>query len=108
MEVGEIGARIQVTTNADKPIQFEHIIGFLNGELLFNYEGLHRFCFNCKRLSHEQSTCPELIEDQRESLQKLRHEVNAVDPNGHTYANDSLKQARSPPTGEFRDDEYAS
>lgn len=31
-----------------------------------DYEGLHRHCFTCKMLSHEEDTCPLLTEEQRE------------------------------------------
>lgn len=62
-------AKIQVSVNADAPLQFERRVGFPNGDtgmVTFIYEGLHRHCFTCKMLSHEEGTCPNLSPEQRE------------------------------------------
>ncbi|CAA7020261.1 unnamed protein product [Microthlaspi erraticum] len=55
--------KFQVSLNADKPLQFERKVGFPNGDIAtitLTYEGLQRYCFTCKLLSHEEATCPEL------------------------------------------------
>lgn len=38
------------------------------------YEELHRHCYTCKRISHEEGTCPSLTEEQREQKQLERLE----------------------------------
>lgn len=62
-------ARIQVSINADKPLQFERKVRFPNGDIVnasLSYEDLFRYCFTCKMVSHEEGTCPELTDLQRE------------------------------------------
>ncbi|KAH0942736.1 hypothetical protein HID58_002373 [Brassica napus] len=68
--------RIQISVNIDKPLQFERTVGFPNGDtgrVNFLYVGLHRYCFTCKMISHDENSCPELTEEQREHkrLQRL-------------------------------------
>ncbi|CAA7059760.1 unnamed protein product [Microthlaspi erraticum] len=70
-------ARIQVSINADAPLQFERRVGFPNGDTgmaSFTYEGLHRHCFTCKMLSHEEVSCPLLSPEEREQKKLLRAE----------------------------------
>ncbi|KAG2281719.1 hypothetical protein Bca52824_052939 [Brassica carinata] len=62
------GSRVRVFVNGDPPLKFDCKIGFANGDVVkvtIQYEDLYRHCYSCKRLSHEESTCPELNEDQR-------------------------------------------
>ncbi|KAL0802972.1 hypothetical protein Bca101_058148 [Brassica carinata] len=61
--------RVRVHINVDEPLQFERQAGYANGDVIkvsLVYEELHRFCFTCKRISHEEGTCPELSPKQRE------------------------------------------
>lgn len=67
------------------------------------YDGLHRHCFNCKHISHDENSCPLLTEQEREIRRKQRLENNI---NGETSLNSiqpamrtpekSLKRPRSP------------
>lgn len=53
----------------DEPLQFTSRAGSANGYVIrvsLNYENLHRYCFTCKMISHEERTCPELSEEQKE------------------------------------------
>ncbi|KAL0677736.1 hypothetical protein Bca4012_005717 [Brassica carinata] len=99
--------RIQVSIDANKPLQFERIIGFPNGDIgkvsLLN-DGLHRYCFTCKLISHDENTCPQLTPEEREIKRKHRAENHAINDNqrpliqgtqGHNSGN-SLKRPRSP------------
>ncbi|CAH2060333.1 unnamed protein product [Thlaspi arvense] len=75
--VDERGGRVQVSINGDKPLQFERTAKFKNGDIIkvaLRYEDLHRWCYTCKMISHEEGTCPELTEDQRERNRKARIE----------------------------------
>ncbi|CAA7045930.1 unnamed protein product [Microthlaspi erraticum] len=70
-------AKFQISLNADKPLQFERKVGFPNGNIAsvtLTYEGLQTYCFTCKLLSHEEASCPELTEEQREEKKRLRLE----------------------------------
>ncbi|KAG5394919.1 hypothetical protein IGI04_024882 [Brassica rapa subsp. trilocularis] len=61
--------RVRVKINADEPLQFERKAGYSNGDVItvsLKYEELHRYCYTCKRISHEEGTCPELSTNQRE------------------------------------------
>ncbi|CAH2061240.1 unnamed protein product [Thlaspi arvense] len=73
----ERGGRVQVFINGDKPLQFERRAKFKNGDIIkvtLRYEDLHRWCYTCKKISHEEGTCPELTEEQRERNRKARIE----------------------------------
>lgn len=53
-------------------------IGFNNGDVVsvaLKYEDLHRYCFTCRRVSHEEGTCPELNDEQRERNRVARIQV---------------------------------
>ena len=61
--------RVRVHINADEPLQFERKAGYANGDVIkvsLTYEELHRYCYTCKRISHEEGTCPELSPEHRE------------------------------------------
>lgn len=71
------GARVQVSLNGDNPLHFESKVGFDNGDIVnvtLRYEGLYRYCFTCKRISHEERSCPELSE-----LEKMRKKSMRAD-----------------------------
>ena len=62
--------RVRVHINVDEPLQFKRKAGYANGDVInvtLNYKELHRYCYTCKRISHEEGTCPELSPEQRES-----------------------------------------
>ncbi|CAL9234380.1 unnamed protein product [Arabidopsis halleri] len=49
-----------------------------NGEehlVTFKYEKLHRYCFTCKLITHEERSCPNLTEDDRIRLRAERAEL---------------------------------
>lgn len=72
------GNRLRVSINGDEPIHLERKISFENGDVVavtLKYEDLHRCCYTCMRISHEEGTCPELNEDQRKRNRIARLEV---------------------------------
>ncbi|CAN6934002.1 unnamed protein product, partial [Brassica oleracea var. botrytis] len=76
------GGRVRVFVNADEPLQFERRAGFANGDVIkvtLKYEDLHRHCFTCKRISHEEGTCPELTEMKREKNRVARIEQKELE-----------------------------
>ncbi|KAL0837362.1 hypothetical protein Bca101_089252 [Brassica carinata] len=103
-------ARIQVSIEADKPLQFERRIGFPNGDIgkvTLTYEGLHRYCFTCKLISHDENSCPQLTPEEREAKRKQRAENHALNDQSRRFLQDSqgydprnsLKRPRSPTYG---------
>ena len=71
------GGRVKVFINGDLPLKFECKVGFDNGDVVkvtIKYEDLHRHCYTCKRITHEEGTCPNLSEVQREKNRLLRIE----------------------------------
>lgn len=77
-KVDVLGIRLRVSINGDEPIHLERKIGFDNGDVVtvtLKYEDLHRYFFTCRRISHEEGTCPELKEDQHERNRIARLEV---------------------------------
>ncbi|KAJ4900153.1 Uncharacterized protein Rs2_14104 [Raphanus sativus] len=112
MAIDATSARIQVSVNIDKPLQFEGQMGFPNGDIgnvTFFYVGFHRYCFTCKRISHDENSCPELTEEQREQKRLQRLAANNSGPHlqltasahGHErqYGN---KRPRSPSLDQYR------
>ncbi|XP_048599889.1 uncharacterized protein LOC125580002 [Brassica napus] len=80
MAIDATSARIQISVNIDKPLQFEGTVGFPNGDtgkVTFLYVGLHRYCFTCKMISHDENSCPELTETQREQKRLQRLALNS-------------------------------
>lgn len=54
--------RAHAWVKADEPIQFKRIAKFKSGEVVpteLEYEKLIKVCFTCKRLTHDQTICPE-------------------------------------------------
>ncbi|RID65762.1 hypothetical protein BRARA_D00940, partial [Brassica rapa] len=105
-------ARIQVSIDTDKPLQFECRIGFPNGDIgkvTLSYDGLHRYCFTCKLISHDENTCLQLSPEERELKRKQR--LESLNPNEQSrlplqapYGDNSrnlLKRPRSPPNGRY-------
>ncbi|KAF3526310.1 hypothetical protein F2Q69_00048843 [Brassica cretica] len=80
-------AKIQVSINVENPIKFERRVDFPNGDIgrvTLAYDGLHRFCFNCKHISHDENSCPLLSEQEREDRRQQRLEYNINnDPRPH-------------------------
>lgn len=72
------GGRVKVIINGDLPLKFECKVGFDNGDVVkvtIEYEDLHRHCFTCKRITHEEGMCPELSEVQKERNRLKRIEL---------------------------------
>ncbi|KAL0651889.1 hypothetical protein Bca4012_094580 [Brassica carinata] len=108
--VDEKKARIQVSIDADKPLQFERRIGFPSGDIgkvLLSYDGLHRYCFTCNLISHDENTCPLLAPEERELKRKLRQENLEnnerarfpIQGSQGFNSRNPLKRARSPTNG---------
>ncbi|KAL0711528.1 hypothetical protein Bca4012_018506 [Brassica carinata] len=75
------GGRVHVFVNGDQPLKFDCKVGFENGHVVkvkMIYEDLHHYCFSCKRISHEEGTCLELIDKQREQNCLLRIEQKKI------------------------------
>ena len=110
LSVDEKKSRIQVSIDADKPLQFEQRIGFPSGDIgkvTLTYDGLQRYCFTCNLISHDENTCPLLAPEERELKRKLRLEnlennersrFPIQGSQGFTSRN-PLKRARSPTNG---------
>ncbi|KAF3509536.1 hypothetical protein F2Q69_00005565 [Brassica cretica] len=110
LNINSTKARIQVSIEADKPLQFERRIGFPNGDIgkvTLAYEGLHRYCFTCKHISHDENSCPLLTPEERDLKRKQIAESHANEdytrlPSQSTQgynSRSSLKRPRSPPFG---------
>ncbi|WZZ60914.1 hypothetical protein YC2023_061021 [Brassica napus] len=108
--IDEKKARIQVSIDADQPLQFERRIGFPNGDMgkvSLTYEGLHRFCFTCKLISHNENTCPQLSPAERELKIKQRAGNHLTNDQTQPHLQDSqafnsrntLKRPRFPING---------
>lgn len=101
-------ARFQVSVNADEPLQTERRVGFPNGDtgkVQLTYEGLNRFCFACKRISHDIYVCPNVLEEEREHKIKEYRELNSlvaetnrlqIGVPGYRNLNPNNKRPRSP------------
>lgn len=89
---------MQVSINIDKPLIFERRIEFPNGDIrrvTFAYEGLHRFCFTCNMISHDENSCPLLTQEEREVKRLQRADAYANDNNSHPTLNDPASSARA-------------
>ncbi|CAN7071353.1 unnamed protein product [Brassica oleracea var. botrytis] len=111
--VDEKKARIQVSIDVDKPLQFERRFGFPNGyigKVTLTYEGLHRYCFTCNLISHDENTCPQLTPEEREYKRKQRLENNAsndqtrlpIQGSQGLNSRNQLKRPRSPLIGRYQ------
>ncbi|KAF8051283.1 hypothetical protein N665_1754s0001 [Sinapis alba] len=103
-------ARIQASVNVDKPLQFERRIQFPNGDtgrVSFSYDGLHRYCFTCRMISHDENACPNLTQEERDLKRKQRAEINAQGDNPRSSLAcppssarpETLQRSRSPSYG---------
>lgn len=75
--------KIQISVNIDMPLQFERKFEFPNGDIgkvSFLYVGLHRYCFTCKMISHDENSCMELTEEQRQQRRLEILNSNASGP----------------------------
>ncbi|KAG2244921.1 hypothetical protein Bca52824_093244 [Brassica carinata] len=78
----------------------ESKIGFPSGDIgkvLLSYDGLHRYCFTCNLISHDENTCPLLAPEERELKRKLRQEN--LENNERARFPIQGSQARSPTNG---------
>lgn len=97
-------ARIRVHINGLRPLERHLEVSLPSGEILqveLEYEGLHKHCFSCQSLSHEQDNCPSRTSalqapmgiNQSRTLERLaerrRHE-------GHTSARPSGERRKDP------------
>lgn len=60
--------KLQVIVDVSKPLMFDKKAVSEEGEevlVTFKYEKLHRYCFTCKMISHEERSCPLLTEEER-------------------------------------------
>lgn len=93
MALDSKNARLQVSIDVDKPLQFNRRIGFPNGDIgkvSFEYEGLSRSCFACNRISHDVYSCEEISKEERDIFIKELRENNAM-------ANQQQTQLALPP-----------
>ncbi|CAL9223169.1 unnamed protein product, partial [Arabidopsis halleri] len=75
ISVDEKTGKIEVTVDVTRPLRFEKKAIASNGEehlISFKYEKLHRFCFTCKMISHEERSCPNLTKEERFKLRADR------------------------------------
>ncbi|CAN6921752.1 unnamed protein product, partial [Brassica oleracea] len=111
--VDEKKARIKVSIDVDKPLQFERRVGFPNGDIgkvTLTYEGLHRYCFACNLISHDENTCPQLTPEEREYKRKQRLENNAsndqtrlpIQGSQGLNSRNQLTRPRSPMIGRYQ------
>ncbi|KAG7594365.1 Zinc knuckle CX2CX4HX4C [Arabidopsis thaliana x Arabidopsis arenosa] len=76
--VDEKTGKIQVSVDVTRPLRFEKKAISSNGEehlVTFKYEKLHRYCFTCKMISHEERSCPHLTDEDRIRLRIERAEL---------------------------------
>ena len=91
-------ARMQVSIDAEKPLQFERRVGFPNGDVgrvYLEYEGLIRHCFACNRIAHDVYSCPELTQEEREDKIKEYRENNGGGVNDQQNKGRLLANTRS-------------
>ncbi|KAG2281123.1 hypothetical protein Bca52824_052343 [Brassica carinata] len=98
-------ARLQVSIDAEKPLQFERRVGFPNGDIgkvSLEYEGLSRHCFGCRRITHDIYSCPELSTEEREQKIKEFRELNQNDTLPLQFNNRATLSIRSNNTSNKR------
>ncbi|KAL0864413.1 hypothetical protein Bca101_043531 [Brassica carinata] len=98
-------ARLQVSIDADRPLQFERRVGFPNGvigKVLLEYEGLSRHCFGCRRITHDIYSCPELTQEERDQKIKEFWELNKTDALPQQFKNRATPSIRSNNTNNKR------
>ncbi|RID46005.1 hypothetical protein BRARA_I02696 [Brassica rapa] len=83
--------RALVWINADEPLQFRRTARFRSGEVVpteLEYEKLLKICFTCKRLTHDQTRCPEVAPAQSLPASRGQRGKNAL-----MAASESRKEA---------------
>ncbi|KAL0730254.1 hypothetical protein Bca4012_026347 [Brassica carinata] len=81
---GEISKALGKLEDTDAPnarLQVSRRIGFQNGDtgkVYLEYEGLIRYCFACKRISHDIYACPDISQEEREQKIKEYRELNGM------------------------------
>lgn len=93
------GSKVRVLVDGDRPLKFECKVGFDNGDVVkvtIQYEDLYRYCFSCKRLPHEEGTCPDLNDEQREGNRLSR--IAQHDLEEHT-TREAFSQPQRPRAG---------
>lgn len=81
-------ARIRVSVDVEKPLKMEARVEFPNGEVgrvQMTYEGLNRYSFECKRISHDIYFCTDLTPEDRERKIKDLRELNTAGPKASMY-----------------------
>ncbi|KAF2538020.1 hypothetical protein F2Q68_00019294, partial [Brassica cretica] len=88
----------------------DELMGFPSGDIgkvSLSYDGLHRYCFTCNLISHDENTCPLLAPEERELKRKLRQENLEnnewarfpIQGSQGFNSRNPLKRARSPTNG---------
>ncbi|CAF2105396.1 unnamed protein product [Brassica oleracea var. botrytis] len=98
-------ARLQVSIDADRPLQFERRVGFPNGDVgkvSLEYEGLVRYCFACKRIDHDVYSCTECSQEERDQKIKELREQNKLGLQSQQNRNRTLLNNRSNNTNNKR------
>lgn len=74
-EVDAIEARILVAVDVTRPLKMKKRVVLENGDevtVSLVYEKLHRYCFTCFMISHEERDCPHLSDRQRQLNKEQR------------------------------------
>lgn len=53
--------RVKIRFNVSKPLRKTKVVNLPSGgqtSILYEYERIHKICFHCQRLTHEQTVCP--------------------------------------------------
>ncbi|XP_013646182.2 uncharacterized protein LOC106350893 [Brassica napus] len=53
--------RVKIRFNVSKPLRKSKVVNLPSGgqtSILYEYERIHKRCFHCQRLTHEQTVCP--------------------------------------------------
>ncbi|KAL0706370.1 hypothetical protein Bca4012_072796 [Brassica carinata] len=115
--------RARVWIDADAPLQFRRIARFKSGEVIpteLEYEKLIKICFTCKRLTHDQTRCPEQPPEQEPATTRLargretsrsdkgfrRETITGGSSRSETVASRTLKSQVVPVTRTARSSEH--
>ncbi|KAF8055344.1 hypothetical protein N665_1297s0003, partial [Sinapis alba] len=96
-------AKMQVEINVERPLKFSLRAQIPSGEIVsvkLSYSNLHRFCRNCRLISHEEENCPLIPEaDKKVSnrTQEADKDSNALKSfENHRHGEPSKKTAAEP------------
>ncbi|WZZ09675.1 hypothetical protein YC2023_095596 [Brassica napus] len=84
--VEEKTAKFQVEINAELPLKFALRAQLPSGEIVpvsLEYVNLHRWCHSCRLISHEEDTCPTLLDMNRKG--DLAKRFSAAGPKAPSY-----------------------